>query len=401
MINLLGNAIKFTSEGHIDVYVKMLEHSDAKCRLMFSISDTGIGIPEDKRKTIFERFSQAEDNTFRKFGGTGLGLSISKRLVELQGGAIGVKSIEGIGSTFWFEIPVEISEKRIEAVYAKTRTGEKNLEGLNLLLVEDDKMNQFVMAQFFRKWNANVEIAENGKHAIEILSRKSFDLALIDVHMPELDGFETTSIIRDPNSEVIDHHIPIIALTADINPETRVRVREVGMNDFVSKPSDPDMLYQKIVDLANIRAEVTDEVGAEPKTIFLTSGNEVKELKIKVKSALREIFDDNIGATISMIDHFMRQIPATLERVANFVEKNDREHAVEALHTIKPGFHYLGFSDAANQVEELQELIKKARAPGDIQKHMLVLERKVLKIMHVLREILQEFESAGTENEKQ
>lgn len=393
LLNLLGNAVKFTSEGHIDVYVKLLERSGMNCRLRFSVSDTGIGIPEEKRQSIFDSFTQAEKNTFRKFGGTGLGLSISKRLVELQGGEIGVKSIEGIGSTFWFELPMEISEKKMEVISEKAIKGVKDLRGMKILLVEDDRMNQFVMSQFFKKWNARIDVADNGKIAIDKLSQEVYDLVLMDVHMPEMDGFEATRIIRDRSTKVIDHQVPIIALTADVNNETRTRVREAGMNDFITKPSESDMLFQKIVENTEMEVETMAE-GEETKTTILTAGYELKELKREVKAALREIFDDNTGATTSMIQHFMRQIPTTLDRVNEYIKNENSELAAQALHRIKPGFHYLGFADTANKVEELQEVIRKARDPGDIQRQMLVLERDVKKIMHVLTEILKEIETS-------
>ncbi len=394
LLNLLGNAVKFTTEGHIDVYVKMLERSGQSCRLRFSVSDTGIGIPEEKRQSIFESFTQAEENTFRKFGGTGLGLSISKKLVELQGGEIGVKSIEGIGSTFWFELPMEISEKKMEVTADKGLKGKKDLRGMKILLVEDNRMNQFVMKQFFKKWNASLEVAENGRIAIDKLSAEVYDLVLMDVHMPEMDGFEATRIIRDRSSNVIDHQVPVIALTADVNNETRTRVREAGMNDFVTKPSEPDVLFQKIVDHTDLVLEIPAEGQEEATMTAITEGYEIKELKREVKAALREIFDDNTGAATSMIQHFMKQIPATLERVSEYIEKEDTELAAQALHRIKPGFHYLGFAGTANHVEELQDVIKKARDPGDIQRHMLVLDRDVRKIMHVLTQILREIESS-------
>ena len=394
IINLLGNAVKFTSEGHIDVYVKMLERSGQTCRLRFSVSDTGIGIPEEKRQSIFESFTQAEENTFRKFGGTGLGLSISKKLIELQGGEIGVKSIEGIGSTFWFELPMEISEKKMEVAADKGVKGVKDLRGMKILLVEDDRMNQFVMKQFFKKWNASIEVAENGKIAIDKLSAEVYDLVLMDVHMPVMDGFEATRIIRDRSSSVIDHQVPVIALTADVNNETRTRVREAGMNDFVTKPSEPDVLFQKIVDHTNLVLETQAEGQNEATMTAITEGYEIKEMKREVKAALREIFDDNTGAATSLIQHFMRQIPATLDRVSEYIEKEETELAAQALHRIKPGFHYLGFAGTANHVEELQDVIKKARDPGDIQRHMLVLERDVKKIMHVLTQILREIETS-------
>jgi len=394
LLNLLGNAVKFTSEGHIDVYVKMLEKSGQTCRLKFSVSDTGIGIPEHKSQTIFESFTQADEKTFRKYGGTGLGLSISKKLVELQGGEIGVKSIEGIGSTFWFEVPVEISEKKIELTTTGSVIGVKDLRGMRILLVEDDRMNQFVMSQIFRKWNAKVEVAENGRKAVDMLSKENFDLVLMDVHMPEMDGFEAAGIIRDRNSSVIDHQVPIIALTADINTETRTRVRETGMNDFISKPSEPDVLFQKVVENTQIEIESVEGPTLGKAADMATKGYEIKEVKREVKAALREIFDDNTVATVSLIDHFIKQIPQTLDRVNEYLELEEGEQAAMALHRIKPGFHYLGFAATATKIEELQEVIRKARAPGDIRKHMLIVEKDVKTIMHVLKEILLDFESS-------
>jgi PAS domain S-box-containing protein len=247
LLNLLSNSIKFTHRGQIDVNVRLIENKQSKVYLEFCVRDTGIGIPHNKLDNIFESFTQADSDTTRKFGGTGLGLSICKKLIEMQDGKIGVKSQKGVGSTFWFHLAYEVSSDTLVSETIKTRSDLKNLEGIKILLVEDDKMNQYVMKQIMKKWQNILEIVDNGMLAIEKLKSNRYHLVLMDLHMPELNGYETTKIIRDPLSEVQDHEIPVIALTADVSSETREKVRSTGMNDFITKPSSPDDIYDKIM----------------------------------------------------------------------------------------------------------------------------------------------------------
>ncbi len=398
LLNLLSNAIKFTSEGHIGIYVKLIERTGQNCRIKFTVSDTGIGIPEDKCLSIFESFTQAEVETFKKYGGTGLGLSISKKLVELFGGEIGVKSIESIGSTFWFELPVEISEVNIEPTAEVAPLRLKDLGELKILLVEDDLMNQFVMAQILQKWNAKVEVANNGQVAVNRLTKDTFDLVLLDIHMPEIDGFGVANIIRDRLSGVIDHQVPIIALTADVSSETRAKIKEAGMNDFVSKPSDSEVLYQKVV---NFKRSVVKKVhlpSLENGSGIAFAGYDINEMKGVVKVSLREIFDDNPTATASLIGNFLRQIPHILNRVNEYLELEENEQAASVLHRIKPGFHYLGFSSTSAKIEKLQELIRKGMANADLREYILDLKKELNLIIYVLKEILAELELPEPDN---
>ncbi|MFY8109709.1 MAG: response regulator [Bacteroidia bacterium] len=249
LFNLVGNALKFTSHGQVDVTVKIELQTNTHINLRFDVTDSGIGIPQDKQDKIFESFTQANTDTTRKYGGTGLGLAITKNLTQLQGGEISISSEVGKGTTFSVVIPYQIGEKQVVEDRDKQYAEEvQDLSKINILLVEDNLMNQFVAKQFFKKWNNEVAIANNGAEAIKILSeRADIDLVLMDLQMPEMSGFQAAEIIRAEKSMVKNAAVPIIALSADAFLETRRKVLEAGMDDFVTKPFKPEELYQKII----------------------------------------------------------------------------------------------------------------------------------------------------------
>lgn len=244
LVNLINNAIKFTEKGGITFNVNVFRIEDNSIQLLFNISDTGIGIAPSKIESIFESFTQESNLITRKYGGTGLGLTISKRLIELQQGKIKVESELGVGSKFIIELPFGISRKLYK--FKKEVSGLKDLTDLKILVVEDNNMNQIVAKQILHKWNAYVDTVNNGVEAIEILSTKSYDVILMDLQMPLMDGYEATKIIRDENSKVLNHQVPIIALTADAFPEIKRKALEYGMNDFISKPFKQDDLFVKL-----------------------------------------------------------------------------------------------------------------------------------------------------------
>lgn len=256
LVNLIGNAIKFTSKGSISINVKTKSENKDTCIFEFSISDTGIGISKDKQNSIFESFNQAYTDTSRKFGGTGLGLAITKNLIELQGGKIWLVSDIGKGSTFYFELTFNKSNiepnttPAIRIPQPTTTTSNianRSLDGARILLVEDNSMNQFLATQILKKWNAEVHLAETGREALTMLKNNSFDLVLMDLQMPEMSGYEATTYIRKGNNGIRNTKIPIIALTADAFEETKTRVLQTGMNDFITKPFKQDELFTKIV----------------------------------------------------------------------------------------------------------------------------------------------------------
>jgi len=247
LVNLVGNAIKFTPRGSVKIRVKTSKSNNEFFPLVISVQDTGIGIPENKIDSIFESFTQANNDISRTFGGTGLGLAITKKLVQLQNGKIAVKSIPNIGTIFTIEIFYAKSQTPFIKQHQIPDTENKNLHGLRILIVEDNKINQFVVKQIVNKWNTNITIVSNGREAIEMLTETDFDIVLMDLQMPEISGFDATQIIRSQNSSVNNKTIPIIALTADAFIETKKKVLEAGMNDFVTKPIDQEELYSKII----------------------------------------------------------------------------------------------------------------------------------------------------------
>lgn len=247
LINLIGNAIKFTEKGEVKVKVKMLENDQSKVKLEFAIEDTGIGIPEDKLDSIFESFTQASSATTRKYGGTGLGLAITKQLIELQGGTISVVSKSGVGSTFSFSLIIKKSN--VEIVATKDVTDNNKLShpfsDVKILLVEDNLINQKVASYTLKKQGAVVEIANHGKEAIIMLRKKKYDIILMDIQMPEMDGFETTQYIRNSIKGSINK-TPIIAMTASALVSEKAKCLASGMNDYISKPFQAKELYEKI-----------------------------------------------------------------------------------------------------------------------------------------------------------
>lgn len=251
LLNLTGNSLKFTKRGFIEVDVSLDKITNNDVTLLFEVKDSGIGIPGNKIDTIFESYAQAYTDTSRKFGGTGLGLAISKRLIELQGGTLKVKSNMNEGSNFYFTLKFEISRSQVIEDHEPILISDKKLAGVRILLAEDNPMNQFFAKKLLNKWGINVEIASNGLEAVQLLEKNNYDIVLLDLQMPEMSGLEVAQKIRDKGSDIMDHQIPVIALTADISTETKESVFKSGMDDFVLKPFEQKDLYSKILKYVN------------------------------------------------------------------------------------------------------------------------------------------------------
>jgi CheY-like chemotaxis protein len=249
ILNLCSNAIKFTQEGSVLIEIEILELTKDKSKILFSVIDTGIGIPEERQNQIFESFTQADVNVTRQFGGTGLGLTITKQLIGLMGGQIRVESKPGKGSRFYFTLEFELSNQDYSQIQTE-ELQEKSLEGLNILVMEDNLINQKVISQTLKNWGCTFSIVENGFKGLNLLQNNFYNIILMDLQMPQLDGFETTQEIRNGGAGINNLRIPIIALTADAFPETRDKVLEIGMNDLVSKPFKRNELNSKLYKMA-------------------------------------------------------------------------------------------------------------------------------------------------------
>lgn len=249
--NLIHNAIKFTKKGYVELSIKVIKQDISSINLLIAIEDTGIGIASEKQQMIFDQFSQADNSTSRNFGGTGLGLAISKRLLALQGANLKLRSEQEKGSIFYFEISFpkyseKIDKQNFVQVIAPTEES-KPLTGVFILLVEDNEVNILVAKTFLNKWGASVDVAQNGQEAVDIFDPAIHQLILMDMHMPVMDGYAATQILRERGITT-----PIIALTASLPREIEDRVKNTGINDIVVKPFIPSELFKLILHYTGI-----------------------------------------------------------------------------------------------------------------------------------------------------
>lgn len=241
LLNLVSNAVKFTDTGGVTVELKLIDQNENEARVRFAVTDTGIGIANNKLNTIFETFKQAEADTTRKYGGTGLGLAISKRLIELHDSRINVESEPGKGSTFWFTITFKKADKN-DYNNINVETG----LNINVLVVDDNQINRLLINKILTKWGATIDFAENGLQAVnKVETNKNYDVVLMDIHMPEMGGLEATQVIRS-KAEPYFKQLPIIALTASMLTNQMNQIGDAGMNDYILKPFEPKTLFDKL-----------------------------------------------------------------------------------------------------------------------------------------------------------
>ena len=240
LVNLLGNAVKFTERGSIEVSVEVVEQDESGDVLQFSVSDTGIGITADQIEYIFHEFSQADSSTARRYGGTGLGLSISKHLVEIMGGQIGCLSETGVGSTFWFTLPYTMAPVKQQAALAASTSETLEKFRRRVLVVEDNAVNRMVAVRLLAREGCEVDAVEGGRLAVEACTANEYDVIFMDVNMPEMDGFETAREIR----RLENRRVPIIAMTARTMKDDRELCLEAGMDDYLPKPISSEHLRQ-------------------------------------------------------------------------------------------------------------------------------------------------------------
>src|SRR6185312_2989172 len=315
IINLVGNALKFTEKGSVTVVAKVLNTEASSYIIEFLIKDTGVGIPEDKLKYIFERFRQAEPFTTRHYGGTGLGLSIAKQLVEMQGGEINVKSIEGIGSEFIFSLPfkkADDDEKKGDKTITKINPEE--LSKLSILMVEDNLINIKFIQSLFKDYKIHTDVARNGKEAIEKFVQRNYDMVLMDIEMPEMNGYETTSIIR----KKFKSEIPIIAMTANAMAGEKEKCLKMGMDDYISKPIKADSLFAKMYNAAFKKREHNNKTKKVVDLIFLVTSMNGR------KDVIRET-----------IDIFIEQIPQDMGLLKHAVATENYMAIKQCAHKIK------------------------------------------------------------------
>ncbi len=356
LLNLIGNAIKFTEKGEVKIVAKLLKDDGKKVLILFSVQDTGIGIQEQKLNTIFDSFTQASSQTNRKYGGTGLGLAIAKQLIEQQGGTISVSSKVNQGSVFLFTLPFKTREKGNKKLKPEiggvNNFNKPDLFGISILIVDDNKINQRVAALTLQKWNVNVELADSAKMAFNILDKKKADLILMDITMPEIDGFEATQYIRNKMSASLKN-IPIIAMTASALVGDREKCISMGMNEYVSKPFNPEELYNKIVKVLCIK-------------------NSYSKIPVVDLTTLRERADGDAEYQKEIILSYIQEMPIYLDEMNKFLDDKDVDQIRKQAHKMKSPAKLLGAFELAAQLEFLEKSVINQEA---FEKIIIVVEQ--------------------------
>nr|WP_315214688.1 ATP-binding protein [uncultured Flavobacterium sp.] len=364
ILNLISNAVKFTSKGKITVIVKLIEEDDVKVILEFAISDTGIGISESKIETVFENFQQATSGTSRLYGGTGLGLAIVKQLVEPQGGSIKVESIVKEGSTFSFRLPF-LKTKAEAQTELEILELDNDIKNLKVLVVEDMALNQLLMKTVLDDFGFERDIAENGKIAIEKLENNTYDIILMDLQMPEMNGFDATEYIRN----TMKLTIPIIALTADVTTVDLEKCKAVGMNDYLAKPIDERLLYSKIVSLIK-KNSVMNEDNIE------NTVPEIPKIKYINLLYLNQRTKSNPVLMMEMISIYLQQTPPLISSMKLSYINKDWKSLHSAVHKMIPSFSIMGIStDFENMAKKVQEFANTQQEEEDINEMVIQLEK--------------------------
>lgn len=356
LVNLVNNAMKFTNEGHIQVNVEAMNPAHGKAVIRFSVEDTGIGIEENKLETIFESFTQASSDTTRKYGGTGLGLTIVKNIVELMRGEISVKSQPGKGTTFIMDLPFELSSE--EAINRKGAEEMLNnidemdhLKDIKVLMAEDNEINQELARFIFQDLGWDLDIAENGLVALGMLKQNSYDIVLMDIQMPEMDGYQATLKIRTEFDAPISD-IPIMAITAHALKSEVQKCLDAGMDGYISKPFQVDELVRKIVALVGERKKTA--VKSDPVKQKGKVKEAVDEGPVVNLNSLYALSGKNSTMVNNIINIFVKETPKVIEQIKGFYKAKDWKGLQSACHKMKSSCSVVGATEMHKNMEMIE-----------------------------------------------
>lgn len=349
--NLVHNAIKFTSKGKVHIDVWSIKNIDNKVKLRFEVTDTGIGIPENRLQSIFKAFEQADNQVYHTYGGTGLGLSISKKLIELQGGTIGISSQVNKGSTFYFELEagvpgdvrqiMEAQDNREEGDYIKNKL---------ILLVEDNVVNQRVAISYLKHWGAFVEVASNGEEALSKFANKKYDLLLVDLYMPVMDGFETIKRVRNTKK---GKNVPIIALSASAEMSVMNKSFDCGASSFIAKPFNPTQLEAKLNELLRIPGKKSNSIAK------ISKGENVQKHKAAFSFIdLKRLKDSSLGSddyVKEMLILISTEIELNIKEAKSLLSNGKLKDFADSIHKLKNSFLMIGLEKVRDDLNFLEE----------------------------------------------
>jgi PAS domain S-box-containing protein len=364
LTNLLGNAVKFTETGSVSLSVQVIEKKSGRATLRFSVTDTGIGISGEFLGELFTPFRQGESFRNRKYGGTGLGLAISSRLVEMMGSRMSVDSVPGKGSTFSFELSLETGNSAGESGPAGNCSSvpavEKHTGGKEhaILVADDNRVNRELVRLLLEKGGYLPETASNGKEAVEMLSRKRYDLVLMDIQMPEMDGYEATNVIRDPGSPVLDHHVPVVALTAHAVKGFAEECIKRGMNDYLPKPFSSKDLMGLLSKWISTAGDGEWKNGSSP--LSRRKGEKEEHPDFDQETFFERLMGDREEGRM-LLEFFLEAVQEDLESLSDAIEKKDFRSCAKIAHTIKG----TASNGCAPELSRLAESIQTAAENGD------------------------------------
>lgn len=368
-INLISNAIKFTEKGYVEVSAQKVETGEDKIKVRFDIKDTGIGIPQEKMDRLFKSFSQIDDNLTRKYGGTGLGLFITKELVEMMGGSINCESTVGVGSVFYFIIPFEIPQDeslQVNEEIGLSQIAKKyNFLNLRILVAEDSYINQELIKEALDNINCVYQIANNGIETLEIFTKEKFDLVLMDLQMPEMDGFEAAKAIINYEKSNNLPHTPIIALTAHDDENTKTNVFATGMDDLITKPFNWYIFYETISRYKKNQSELPVNLD-----ILLQSINNNKILLYKLTK------------------YFIKNTPTQLENLGKEIKNKNFEQIEKISHKLKSEIGNFGAEKAYNLITKINQIsrIKQSEKLEALYEEFRIELKKVLQYLEQIIE---------------
>lgn len=379
LVNLINNAIKFTNSGTVSIQVSKSWQQDNAVRLLFTITDTGIGIAADKLPTIFDRFNQGETDTTRKYGGTGLGLTIVKQLVELQNGFIAVESRPDKGTTFKVELPYTISDLVPENGDLFSPEG-KLLPfhaDVHLLVAEDNRLNQQLLQHLLESWQLHFQLVNNGKDALAALSKRHFDLVLMDIQMPEMDGYTTAQKIRT----TLNSNVPIIAMTAHAMKGEREKCLQYGMNEYIAKPIREEELYRMIQVFTGHNG--MPELAAYAHTLTENTTQLINLQYLKQLSKGDQAFER------TMLEQFVTQLPEDLAALKKAIREDNIPGIQSTAHNIKTTVAFIGLESLLFPVlEQLENADPASHHAGETTSQFNQLKQQCLQAIREAMNIL-------------